>query len=87
MARHRTAQADPVDDKNIQILINTKYGGGASLSVMLRLLKDVIANTESIAFHWAACRAVNLRNVGGKAEGVNVMQRGSGEFAGMTIEA
>jgi hypothetical protein len=30
---------------------------------------------------------VNLRNVGGKAEGVNVMQRGSGEFAGMTIEA
>jgi len=77
----------PVDDKNIQILINKKYGGGGSLAVMLKLLKNVIANTESITFLWAACRAVNLKPVGGKAEGVNIMQRSSGGGEGEILQA
>ncbi|HEX5127439.1 MAG TPA: hypothetical protein VFW00_11915 [Rhodocyclaceae bacterium] len=70
--------AIPVDDKNIQIQIDNKCGGGGSLAVMLKLLQNVIANTESITFLWAACRAVNLKAVGGKAAGVNIMQRSSG---------
>lgn len=68
----------PVDDKNLQITIANKYGGGASLKVLLRLLKPVIDRSDDVTFLWAACRAVNLRAVGGKASGVNIMQRSGG---------
>lgn len=68
----------PVDDKNLQITIANKYGGRACLKVLLKLLKPVIDRSDDVTFLWAACRAVNLRAVGGKASGVNIMQPSGG---------
>ncbi len=65
----------PVDDKNIQVQIKPHYQGGASLSVLLKLLAPAIHQADSVLFLWAACREVLLRPAGGEALGVNVLQR------------
>jgi len=67
--------AVPNSSKNLQIKINSKYGGGASLSVMFDLLKPAIDSASSVIFLWAACRAIGLSRTGGKLLGVNTMQR------------
>ncbi len=67
--------AVPVDDKNIQVQIQTGYGGGGNLTTLFKLLDPAIRQAESVIFLWAACRAINLKDTGGKAIGVNVMQR------------
>jgi len=65
----------PVDDKNLQLRINGQFGGGASLSVLFRLLAPAIRQADEVVLLWAACRAVQLKCAGGKSLGVNVMQR------------
>lgn len=68
--------AIPVDNKNLQIKIANRYGGGANLSTLFELLEDVIHETkEDITFLWAACRAINLQDTGGEKIGVNAMER------------
>lgn len=63
----------PTDDKNLQIQI--KKGYAATLSDLFRYLRPAIDVSDSVLFVWAACRAINLRAVGGERFGVNVMQR------------
>ncbi|HEY7494260.1 MAG TPA: hypothetical protein VIH59_24560 [Candidatus Tectomicrobia bacterium] len=65
----------PVDNRHLQIQIDDAYPGGASLSVMLQILEPAIHIADSVTFLWAACRAINLKNAGGKSVGVNVLQR------------
>jgi len=65
----------PVDNKNIQVRINNAYPGGGSLKIMFDLLAPAIRNADSVVFLWAACRAINLKDTGGKRLGVNAMQR------------
>lgn len=65
----------PVDEKNIQVKINPAFGGGGSLSVLFDVLRPAIAEADSVTFLWAACRAINLKNTGGRRIGVNAMQR------------
>lgn len=65
----------PDDDLNIQVQIQDGYGGGGNLTTLFSLLDPAIRSADSVVFLWAACRAINLKDAGGKALGVNVMQR------------
>lgn len=66
--------AIPTDNKNLQIQIQRGYDG-ATLSELFPHLEPAIDSSDSVSFIWAACRAINLKHVGGKKIGVNVMQR------------
>ena len=63
----------PLDDKNIQVTIRAGYQ--AHLSGLFKYLAPVIERSESVTFLWAACRAIELKKAGGKALGVNKLQR------------
>ena len=63
----------PTDDNNLQIQLKRKYE--ASLSQLFSYLRPAIDTADSVLFIWAACRAINLRPVGGESIGVNAMQR------------
>jgi hypothetical protein len=65
----------PFDGKNLQVQIDTRYPGGASLKTLFKLLEPAIQEADAVTFLWAACRAVNLKEVGGETLGVNAMQR------------
>jgi hypothetical protein len=68
-------QRVPVDNKNLQIQIDSAYPGGADLKTILSFLEPALrASTDNVLL-WAACRAINLTAKGGKAIGVNTMQR------------
>ncbi|MEY3172304.1 MAG: hypothetical protein RLZZ436_217 [Planctomycetota bacterium] len=63
----------PFDNKNIQVTISAGYE--ADLSDLFEYLAPVIERSDSVTFLWAACRAIELKKAGGKALGVNKLQR------------
>jgi hypothetical protein len=63
----------PADNKNLQVQI--KRGYEATLSELFPYLHSAIEMADEVVFIWAACRAINLKPVGGENLGVNVMQR------------
>ena len=68
------SSAIPISSKNLQVKIAAKYPGGADLKVILKYLQNAIMGNECTIL-WAACRAIGLKNTGGNAMGVNMMQR------------
>lgn len=66
--------AVPAGNKNVQVKIAAAYPGGADLKTILALLKSSMMGQECTIL-WAACRAIGLKSTGGKAIGVNTLQR------------
>ncbi|HOY49863.1 MAG TPA: hypothetical protein PL185_08935 [Flavobacteriales bacterium] len=64
----------PHDNKNLQVRIANQYGGGGDLKTLLDMLRPAITGQE-VTILWAACRAIGLKNAGGKSIGINTMQR------------
>jgi len=65
----------PVDNRNLQIQIDPAYPGGADLKTILALLEPALRASSETMIIWAACRAINLSSAGGRALGVNTLQR------------
>lgn len=68
-------QRVPVDNKNLQIQIDPAYPGGADLKTILTYLDPALRASNDTILVWAACRAINLSASGGKAVGINTLQR------------
>jgi hypothetical protein len=64
-----------VDNKNLQIQIDPAYPGGADLKTILTYLDPALRASNDTILVWAACRAINLSAAGGKAVGINTLQR------------
>lgn len=67
--------AVPKDNMNLQVRIDSRFKAGGPLSELFEALKPAIESADSVTFLWAACRAINLAEVGGEEFGVNAMQR------------
>lgn len=65
----------PVDGRNLQIQIDPAYPGGADLKTIFHFLDRALRASPDTVIIWAACRAINLKASGGKALGVNTLQR------------
>ncbi|MGF1476143.1 MAG: putative adhesin [Geminicoccaceae bacterium] len=74
---HVIEAGDPVpqDNRNIQVRMPSKFGGGGTLSQLFTYLKPAIECADAVTFLWGACRDIKLKDAGGKAFGVNVGQR------------
>ncbi|MFO8173206.1 MAG: hypothetical protein R6T96_02915 [Longimicrobiales bacterium] len=68
-------QRVPADHRNLQIQVDPAYPGGADLKTILAFLDPALRPSTDSLLIWAACREVKLKDVGGKAVGINTLQR------------
>lgn len=67
--------AEECKTHNAMQIILRKNAASVSLKDLFKIMNELKIPTEDVDMYWAACRAIDLKPVGGEKFGVNDMQR------------